>query len=104
MMDEVSDHLVDMDLRPITLRQWAEMRKAPEAVLAEEEVSQPTGPRTSVKTIWTGDYVPQMQMWPFGTAVGGPGTWDEVATWRTKQEALEGHRSVVQALKEGRKP
>lgn len=93
--DEVRGYFVDLDGRPISMRQWADLREDLEArILAEDAL--PSG--RLLRTMWHGHREPHGGVWPFGSAVCPPrgqraplGSIHEVEEYDTRQDALAGH-------------
>lgn len=101
-------HYYDRDGKPITLRQWAELRedgREDYIRVAHEDVLMPSGRMVWVSTVWIGldmSFLPDSAPLIFETMVFEAGQLgDYTERYTTLQQAQDGHNAVIHALKEG---
>lgn len=91
---------VDMDGRPITTLEWAELyeRGVEARTLAYDDLG-----AVGVRTVWTGLWDPGGGELPFGTALLRGGRFaEELRQYGTKDGALAGHREAVNRIRASR--
>ncbi len=89
-------HYVDRDGQPIGVMEWGRLFEDQAGrTLAEDAVTR----GRVLRTCWTGFVCPAANIRPFGSALRlADDRVFEVAQYDTKEEAMDGHRRLVEVL------